>query len=216
MSSYWLWNSCKRVPAGLRFDYIFCLLTVPSRYRPYKSGSMQILSCSCAVVLVLICGLLLRSLVLISAARSPNFDTSNPSIERSSVSEELVPVVSLLIFLLTTPLILVIIMMLRQHLIAKKFAKSVDEASAKSKQMCSPQLSHSHSAIESSYPVSFYQEIVAIDLTSETTEKHIPSSPINGASVSLSENRLRWSPPFAEPWPFIRRRTDQQQQNQVS
>jgi hypothetical protein len=177
---------------------------------------MQVLSCSCAVVLVLICGLLLRSLVLISAARSPNFDTSNPSIERSSVSEELVPVVTLLIFLLTTPLILVIIMMIRQHLIAKKFAKSVDEASATSKRMSSPQLSHSQSAIESSYHVGSSQEVVAIDITSETTEKHIPSRlqrPVFGASVSLSENPLRWSPPFAEPSPFIRRRTDQQQTN---
>ena len=174
---------------------------------------MQILSCSCAVVLVLICGLLLRSLVLISAARSPNFDTSNPSIERSSVSEELVPVVTLLIFLLTTPLILVIIMMIRQHLIAKKFAKSVDEASATSKRMSSPQLSHSQSAIESSYHVGSSQEVVAIDITSETTEIHVPSSPVFGASVSLSENPLRWSPPFAEPWPFIKRRTDQQQTN---
>ena len=174
---------------------------------------MQILSCSCAVVLVLICGLLLRSLVLISAARSPNFDTSNPSIERSSVSEELVPVVTLMIFLLTTPLILVIIMIIRQHLIAKKFAKSVDEASAKSKRMSSPQLSHSQSAIESSHHVGSSQEVVAIDITSETTEKPIPSSSVFGASVSLSENPLRWSPPFAEPWPFIMRRTDQQQTN---
>ena len=217
---------------GLGFDPIFFtgLLTIPSRYRPYKSASMQMLSCSCAVILVLICGLLLRSLVLVSAGRSPNFDTTNPSIESSGLSEELTPVISLLILLLALPFLFAIIIMIRQHLISKNVTKSIDEASATSKQMSLSQLSHFQAASldetsycsvrpirrarqsstnESSSCVGSCQEVVAIESSPETAEKCIPASPVFGASISTSPNSLRWSQPYAEPWPSIMRRTDQ-------
>ncbi len=151
-------------------------LTIPSRYRPYKSASTQILSCSCAGILVLICGLTLRSLVLVSAARSPNFDASNPGTQSSGVSEELLPVITLLIVLLTLPCVLAVILMLRQRLISKRLEKSIDEASATSKEIPLNELS---------------------------------ASPIFGASISLPENPLRWSPPYAVPWPSMQRSTDQ-------
>ncbi len=164
--------------AGLGFDAIFIPgpLTIPSRYRPFKSASTQILSCSCAGILVLICGLTLRSLVLLSAARSPNFDASNPGIQSSGVSEELVPVITLLIVLLTLPCVLAVILILRQHLISKRLEKSIDEASATSKQI----------------PLCEKSE-----------------SPMLRASISLPENPLRWSPPYAAPWPSMQRGTDQ-------
>ncbi len=69
---------------------------------------MQVLSCSSAGVLVAMCGLLLRSQTLISGARSPNFETSDPNIESSDISTELVPVIVLLIFLLAAPAIVAI------------------------------------------------------------------------------------------------------------
>jgi hypothetical protein len=166
------------VPAALGFLPFLSLglLTISSRYRPYKSASTQILSCSCAGFLVLICGLTLRSLVLVSAARSPNFESTNPSTQSSGLSEELVPVVALLILLLTLPSVLAIILMVRQHVISKRFAKFIDEASATSKQ-------------------------TSLDESS--------ASPTFAASVSLSENPLRWSPPYADPWPSFKRSADQ-------
>lgn len=158
------------------FDTIFILgsLTIPSRYRPWKSASTQILSCSCTGILVLICGLTMRSLVLISAARSPNFDATNPGTQSSGVSEELALVITLLIVLLTLPCVLAIILMSRQHLISKRVAKSINEASATSKQIPLNELSASPTFID---------------------------------AVSLPVNSLRWSPPYAEPWPSFQSRT---------
>ena len=67
---------------------------------------MQVLSCSSAGVLVAISGLLLRSQALISGARSPNFETKDPSVESSDVSPELAPIIVLLIMLLSAPAII--------------------------------------------------------------------------------------------------------------
>jgi hypothetical protein len=87
-------------------------LTHAVRYRPYKSYSAQVLSSFSACALVAICGLLLRSQSLLSAARSPNFDSIDPSIESSSVSTELIPIIVLLIMLLVAPAILAIVLAL--------------------------------------------------------------------------------------------------------
>ena len=81
-----------------------------SRYRPYKSYFTLVLSCTSAAALVAICGLLLRSQSLISAARSPNFDSSKPSTESDGLSKDLLPVVSLLLLLLATPAVLAVIL----------------------------------------------------------------------------------------------------------
>jgi hypothetical protein len=74
---------------------------------------MQVLSCTSAVVLVAVCGLLLRSHALVSGARSPNFEASDPDIESSTVSSELFPIIVLIIVLLTVPTITAIILKIR-------------------------------------------------------------------------------------------------------
>jgi hypothetical protein len=71
---------------------------------------MQVLSYSGTFCLLGICGLQLRSQSLISASRSPNFMTSDPSLESNSVSNEMNPVLGLLIFLLAVPAFLAIIL----------------------------------------------------------------------------------------------------------
>lgn len=76
---------------------------------------MQVLSCSSACALVAICGLLLRSQSLVSAARSPNFEYADPSTESIDVSTELVPVIVLLIILLAAPSVLAIILAIFAH-----------------------------------------------------------------------------------------------------
>lgn len=81
-----------------------------TRYRPYKSYLTQVLSCACAFCLLAIGGLLLRSQALLSASRSPNFKLSDPSTESDAISEELSPVIGLIIVMLISPAILAIIM----------------------------------------------------------------------------------------------------------
>lgn len=71
---------------------------------------MQVLSCSSAFCLLAICGLLLRSQTLVSASRSPNFTPSDPTLESDTVSNELIHVIWLLLFLLAAPAILAIIL----------------------------------------------------------------------------------------------------------
>jgi hypothetical protein len=71
---------------------------------------MQLLSSFSACALVAICGLLLRSQSLLSAARSPNFEPLDPSKESSNVSAELLPIIVLLITLLAAPAVLAIIL----------------------------------------------------------------------------------------------------------
>ena len=85
-------------------------LTVQFRYRPYKSASMQILSCCSAGFLVAICGLLLRSQALISGARSPNFDPKDPSSESRHLSDDLSAVIFFLVLFLSAPAIMTIIL----------------------------------------------------------------------------------------------------------
>jgi hypothetical protein len=74
---------------------------------------MQVLSCSSAFCLLAICGLLLRSQALLSAARSPNYQKTNPNIENVGPSDELNIVIVLIIFLLVFPVFMVIILPLR-------------------------------------------------------------------------------------------------------
>ena len=71
---------------------------------------MQVLSCTSAGVLLAVCGLLLRSQALISGGRSPNFEVSDPSTESSGISQELNPIIVLLVILLSAPAILTIVL----------------------------------------------------------------------------------------------------------
>jgi hypothetical protein len=91
------------------------ILILPTRYRPYKSFSMQILSCSSAFCLLAISGLLLRSQALVSAARSPNYEFSNPDSESEGISNELNIVIALLVLLLSFPVFMVISLMPRSQ-----------------------------------------------------------------------------------------------------
>jgi hypothetical protein len=83
---------------------------------------MQVLSGSSAFCILAICGLLLRSQALISAARSPNFAPSNPGIESNILSLELNAVIILLVLFLTTPAFLTIILMPRSQLVLRDAA----------------------------------------------------------------------------------------------
>lgn len=98
---------------------------------------MQALSCTSAVVLVAICGLLLRSHALVSGARSPNFDSSDPDVESSSVSSELFPIIVLLIALLTVPTVTVIILAIRSNSRFKKLAEELKKLAEEAKQKAS-------------------------------------------------------------------------------
>lgn len=89
---------------------------------------MQALSCTSAVVLVAICGLLLRSQALVSGARSPNFEPSDPDIESSSVSSELMPIIVLLSVLLAVPAIMAITLTIYSK---KKFNKLAEDTKPK-------------------------------------------------------------------------------------
>lgn len=71
---------------------------------------MQVLSCTSAVALVAICGLLLRSQALISAARSPNFEEGDPTKESDGISSDLFPIICMLILLLATPAVLSVLL----------------------------------------------------------------------------------------------------------
>jgi hypothetical protein len=74
---------------------------------------MQVISCSCAGCLVAICGLLLRSQALVSAARSPNFEAHDPGLENSNVSEEIFWIIIMLIIFLAAPSLLTAALLMR-------------------------------------------------------------------------------------------------------
>ncbi len=57
--------------------------------------------------------MLLRSLVLLSAGRSPNFQTDDPDTESREVSKEILPIIMLLITFLSCPIILTIFLLVR-------------------------------------------------------------------------------------------------------
>ncbi len=89
---------------------------------------MQILSCSSAGFLVAICGLLLRSQALISGARSPNFETKDPSIESKSLSSDLTVSIVFLIMLLAGPAIVTIILASKSKILALMRPRNLDGA----------------------------------------------------------------------------------------
>jgi hypothetical protein len=77
---------------------------------------MQVLSGSSAFCILAVCGLVLRSQALISAARSPNFAPSNPAVESSTLTLEMNAVIVLLVLFLATPAFLTMILMPRSQL----------------------------------------------------------------------------------------------------
>jgi hypothetical protein len=79
---------------------------------------MQILSCSSAGFLVAICGLLLRDQALISGARSPNFETKDPSIESKTLSSDLTVSIVFLIMLLAGPAVVTVILASKSKIMA--------------------------------------------------------------------------------------------------
>lgn len=89
---------------------------------------MQILSCSSAGFLVAICGLLLRSQALISGARSPNFETKDPSIESKALSSDLTVSIVFLIMLLAGPAIVTIILASKSKIMALMRPRNQDDA----------------------------------------------------------------------------------------
>jgi hypothetical protein len=88
---------------------------------------MQVLACASAGVLVAIAGVLLRSQVLLSAARSPNFEKQDPSVESDGISNDLLPVILLLIGLLAAPTAIAILFGIFAHSKFKKAAQQVQE-----------------------------------------------------------------------------------------
>jgi hypothetical protein len=103
---------------------------------------MQVISCTSAFVLVAICGLLLRSLTLVSGARSPNFEVLDPNIESSSVSSELMPIIVLIIILFTVPIITAIILAIYSNSKFKKLAKKARQKALESKAHVKIRMSH--------------------------------------------------------------------------
>jgi hypothetical protein len=79
---------------------------------------MQILSCSSAGFLVAICGLVLRDQALISGARSPNFETKDPSIESKTLSLDLTVSIVFLVLLLAGPAVVTIILASKSKIMA--------------------------------------------------------------------------------------------------
>lgn len=88
---------------------------------------MQVLACASAGVLVAIAGVLLRSQVLLSSARSPNFDKKDPSVESDGISSDLLPIILLLIGLLAAPTAIAILFGIFAHSKFKKAAQQVQE-----------------------------------------------------------------------------------------
>ena len=88
---------------------------------------MQVLSCTSAGVLLAVCGLLLRSQALISGGRSPNFEVSDPSTESRGISEELTPIIVLLVILLSAPAILTIVLTILANSQFKKATSGMEQ-----------------------------------------------------------------------------------------
>jgi hypothetical protein len=93
---------------------------------------MQVLSCSSAFCLLAISGLLLRSQALISAARSPNYETSDPSAESTGISNDLNIVIALLVFLLVFPVFMVMILLPRAQSALRRAAALLSKLCTKS------------------------------------------------------------------------------------
>jgi hypothetical protein len=87
---------------------------------------MQVLSCASAGVLVAVCGLLLRSQSLVSGARSPNFEISDPGSESNGVSQELIPIIVILIGLVSTPALIAISLAIHANSKFKKAALAIE------------------------------------------------------------------------------------------
>jgi hypothetical protein len=88
---------------------------------------MQVLSCASAGVLVAVCGLLLRSQSLISGARSPNFEISDPGSESNGVSQELIPIIVILIGLISAPAFITIGIAIHANSKFKKAALAIEQ-----------------------------------------------------------------------------------------
>jgi hypothetical protein len=93
---------------------------------------MRAFSCSSAFCLLAICGLLLRSQALISAARSPNYETSDPSAESTGISNELNIVIGLLVFLLVFPVFMVMILLPRAQSVLRRAVALLSKLCTKS------------------------------------------------------------------------------------
>jgi hypothetical protein len=173
----------------------------PTRYRPYKSLALQVLSCSCACLLVAISGLLLRSLVLVSAGRSPNFEAADPNNESRELSKEIRPIIVLLIIFLSCPLILTIFLLVRTNPSVKNAA---DFFFVKAKRIrCffatrlfhfhSDSVEHNKSRSDSDFEKSAVgsSQDVAIELSPNYTQTIVPAQPEPLKGYNESDHHLK-------------------------
>jgi hypothetical protein len=160
----------------------------PTRYRPYKSLVLQFLSCSCACFLVAISGLLLRSLVLVSAGRSPNFEAADPDTESREVSKEILPIIVLLLTFLSCPLLLTIFFLVRSNPSVKNAAYFFFVKAKCIRDFFATRLFHFHSdsvernksRSDSDFEKSAAgsSQDVAIELSPNYTQSIVPTQPV--------------------------------------
>ena len=207
VSSYWWWNACKGSPhAAVCFPNVLneANSLSPTRYRPYKSLALQVLSCSCACLLVAISGLLLRSLVLVSAGRSPNFETADPNSESTELSKEIRPIIVLLITFLSCPLILTIFLLARTNPSVKSAADFFFIKAKRIRYFFATRLFHFHSdsqhnksRSDSDFEKSAVgsSQDVAIELSPNYTQTMVPAQPVflifNGYGESDHQVKLQ-------------------------
>jgi len=132
---------------------------------------MQVLSCSCAGCLVAICGLLLRSQVLVSAARSPNFETFDPGLESSDVSEELFPIIMLLLVFLAAPSMLTVYLLMRTNTEFQSLVLFLREKSDKMKTFFSSFLNMFHTQSTNLEENQASQQAVTIEFSQDSSSK---------------------------------------------
>jgi hypothetical protein len=157
---------------------------------------MQALSCSCAVFLVAICGLLLRSQALVSAARSPNFETSDPNIESSEVSKEFLPVIAMLIGLLAAPLFLTIFLLMRTKPFFKTSVAFLFDRVEQIRAVAASRLSawKTESARQSTFEMSAAvssDASVAIEFTAKTAGESFPALPESHVVLDSQDQHAR-------------------------
>jgi hypothetical protein len=145
---------------------------------------MQVLSCSSAFCLLAISSLLLRSQALISAARSPNYKTSDPSAESTGISIELNIVIGLLVFFLVFPVFMVMILLPRAQSVLRRAVALLSKLCTKS------------------FSSVFYQQTSTFQSKKRVEESGLPKvfksavSSLQGADVDFSRSKsLKTSQP---------------------
>ena len=207
-SLFWHLNA-RKAEAFWKLRIRISRLTHGVRYRPYKSFSMQLLSSFSACALVAICGLLLRSQSLLSAARSPNFEANDPSSESSSVSTELIPIIVLLITLLAAPAVLAIILAIMKRFQSRKADSQLSSSTKVSADQAPPAVVEQHSDLcakeatnlAQNFPVQLVPEVFSSVMSneSESVPHANPNDPfirsMNWKCSPSAEEAKTWNAP---------------------